>query len=171
MIGGVYLAGPSGFTEPGLRWHDQVLVRAVENAGLTALDPWTPIPELKEALALPYGENKRDALAAANYLTGRRNTELINQASAVLAVLDGVDVDSGTASEIGYGAAQGIPVIGIRTDVRIAADNEGAKVNLQVQYFIEESGGTIVRTVEEAIAATVKAVELYEATSMRIQEV
>lgn len=39
-----------------------------------------------------------------------------------LAVLDGPDVDSGTAFEVGYACALGLPVIGIRTDFRESQD-------------------------------------------------
>jgi nucleoside 2-deoxyribosyltransferase len=40
------------------------------------------------------------------------------QADLVLAVLDGADADSGVAYEVGYAAALGKRVIGIRTDFR-----------------------------------------------------
>jgi nucleoside 2-deoxyribosyltransferase len=60
------------------------------------------------------------------------------------AVLDGVDVDSGTAAEIGYAYARGKPILGYRGDFRLSADNEGSTVNLQVEYFIRQSGGDII---------------------------
>lgn len=85
-------------------------------------------------------------LKAINRELGRTNAASIDAAHGLFAVLDGVDVDSGTASEIGYAAARGKFVCGLRTDFRLAGDNEGSIVNLQVQYFIEASGGTIVRT-------------------------
>jgi nucleoside 2-deoxyribosyltransferase len=59
-------------------------------------------------------------------------------------VLDGTDVDSGTAAEIGYAFAKGKPILGYRGDFRLAADNEGGVVNLQVEYFIRASGGDII---------------------------
>jgi len=43
-------------------------------------------------------------------------------AGAVVAVLDGPDVDSGTAFELGYAAARGVPIIGVRTDYRAGQD-------------------------------------------------
>jgi nucleoside 2-deoxyribosyltransferase len=61
-------------------------------------------------------------------------------------VLDGVDVDSGTAAEIGYAFAKGKPIVGYRSDMRLSADNEALMVNLQVEYFIRASGGDIVST-------------------------
>ncbi len=66
-----------------------------------------------------------------------------------MAVLDGADVDSGTAAEIGYAFARGKRIVGYRGDFRLSADNEGSIVNLQVEYFIRASGGAIVEHYEE----------------------
>ncbi len=46
----------------------------------------------------------------------------LQRASVVVAVLDGPDVDSGTAWECGYATSLGIPVVGLRTDWRPAED-------------------------------------------------
>jgi nucleoside 2-deoxyribosyltransferase len=73
----------------------------------------------------------------------------------VLALLDGADVDSGTAAEIGFAAALGIPIVGVRLDFRPSGDNEATVVNLQVAHFIEASGGCIVRALADAVAALV----------------
>jgi len=42
----------------------------------------------------------------------------IRKADIMVAVLDGPDVDSGTALEMGVALARGIPIIGVRTDYR-----------------------------------------------------
>ena len=76
----------------------------------------------------------------------------------VLANLDGQDVDSGTAAEIGYAFAKGKPIIGYRGDLRLSSDNVGSTVNLQVEFFIRESGGEIVTsasTIPTALARVV----------------
>lgn len=59
--------------------------------------------------------------------------EGVDASDLVVAVLDGVDVDSGTAWEIGYAYAKGKPVIGLRTDFRELADGI---VNLMVEMSI-----------------------------------
>jgi len=59
--------------------------------------------------------------------------EGVNSSDIVVAVLDGVDVDSGTAWEIGYAYARGKPVIGLRTDFRTLSDGI---VNLMVEMSI-----------------------------------
>ena len=61
-------------------------------------------------------------------------------------------MDSGTAAEIGYACAKDKPILGYRGDFRLSADNEGAMVNLQVEYFIRASGGDIVASLADALA-------------------
>jgi nucleoside 2-deoxyribosyltransferase len=65
-------------------------------------------------------------------------------------------VDSGTAAEIGYAFARGKRIVGYRGDFRLSADNEGSTVNLQVEYFIRESGGTIITKIIDLESALQK---------------
>ncbi|MEA4855160.1 MAG: nucleoside 2-deoxyribosyltransferase [Solidesulfovibrio sp.] len=51
----------------------------------------------------------------------------------VLAVLDGPQVDDGTAWEIGYAHARGLPVWGLRTDFRSAGDTVHSLVNCMIE--------------------------------------
>jgi nucleoside 2-deoxyribosyltransferase len=62
--------------------------------------------------------------------------------SLLVANLDGVDVDSGTAWEIGYAIAQKKTVIGIRTDLRAFSPSE--PVNLMLLQSC-----VFVRTLDE----------------------
>ncbi|MCD8139497.1 MAG: nucleoside 2-deoxyribosyltransferase [Planctomycetaceae bacterium] len=47
----------------------------------------------------------------------------VDRADAVVAILDGAEVDSGTAWEVGYAYAKDIPVVGVRTDFRPGAEH------------------------------------------------
>lgn len=47
----------------------------------------------------------------------------LEAADVVLAVLDGAEVDSGVAWEVGYAFARGTPVVGLRTDFRPGAEH------------------------------------------------
>ena len=47
-----------------------------------------------------------------------RCLEMVEEADMMVAVLDGADADSGTAYEMGYARALGVPIIGVRTDYR-----------------------------------------------------
>lgn len=142
----VYLASPLGFSEAGRHFYDRVLVPFVRRLGLEVLDPWalTDPRKIRAVQALPYGPAKRDAWRRLNMKMGATNQAAIDRAHAVVAVLDGVDVDSGTAAEIGYAFGRGKLILGYRGDFRLSADNEGGTVNLQVEYFIRRSGGVIV---------------------------
>lgn len=137
MTRAIYLAGPSGFTEPGRHYHDEHVIPAVRAAGFECLDPWAGVAPRMRA------QNRR---------AGRANQRMIDTCAAVLAILDGPDVDSGTAAEIGYASAIGRPVVGLRTDIRMSGENRAAPVNLQVVWFVEHSGGTIVTTLAAAIS-------------------
>ncbi|MFU2208997.1 nucleoside 2-deoxyribosyltransferase [Solidesulfovibrio sp. C21] len=51
----------------------------------------------------------------------------------VVAVLDGAQVDDGTAFEAGYAHARGLPVWGLRTDFRVAGDTVHSLVNCMIE--------------------------------------
>jgi nucleoside 2-deoxyribosyltransferase len=151
----IYMASPLGFSQAGRHFYEGVLVPFVRCLGFEVLDPWgsTDREKLAAVRALPDPPARRQAWRALNREIGAGNRAAIDAARAVVAVLDGVDVDSGTAAEIGYAFARGKLIVGYRGDVRLSADNEGATVNLQVEYFIRESGGTIVDRYEELASA------------------
>jgi len=86
-------------------------------------------------------------------LIGERNGKTIESSGGMLAVLDGTDINSGTASETGCAFALGKKILGCRGDFRLTGDNPGGTVNLQVKYFIRKSGGGIMRSVEDLAAA------------------
>lgn len=64
--------------------------------------------------------------------------QALDGASCVVAVCDGADTDSGTAWEIGYAVAKGIPVIALSTDRRWP--EAGRRVNLMIQESAEVVG-------------------------------
>lgn len=153
-----YLASPLGFSEAGRLFYSTIFIPLVTELGFEVRDPWilTPLEVINSALKLPYGQEKREAWTRINPIIGRNNAAAIKESDIIIAVLDGVDVDSGTASEIGYGAALGKVVIGYRGDFRLSADNEGSTVNLQVEYFINLHGGKIVTDLESLKTALVQ---------------
>lgn len=53
-----------------------------------------------------------------------RDLKGLDRADVVVAILDGPDVDSGTAFEVGYSFAKGKPVVGLKTDMRVFAKDE-----------------------------------------------
>ena len=154
----IYAAGPLGFTEATRPFHDDVLVPLLRSRGCEVLDPWTGGAAIEAALRIEDHDQRVAALQDANRAVALANEEMIRACDGVLAVLDGTDVDSGTAAEIGFAAALGRPVVGWRSDVRRAGDNEGAVVNLQVQHFVERTGGRIERSLTAAVDLLVELV-------------
>jgi glutathione S-transferase len=103
-------------------------------------------------------------LAAINARLGAANAALIRRAAGIFAVLDGTDVDSGTAAEIGYASGLGRAIVGLRTDFRMAGDNAATPINLQVLHFIEASGGAFATEIDKALAALVARVPTSDET-------
>ncbi|MFT9361396.1 nucleoside 2-deoxyribosyltransferase [Acetobacter okinawensis] len=100
----VYLAGPGVF-RPDARAHGAALVASCARAGLRGLYPL-------DADLNPQAHASPTALATA---IARANMALIRQSCAVIADLTpfrGPNVDDGTAFEIGYAHALGLPVFG-----------------------------------------------------------
>lgn len=73
----------------------------------------------------------------------------IEDCDLVVAVLDGAQVDDGTAFEAGYAYARGIPVWGLRTDFRAAGDSSHSLVNCMLECGCRR----IFRDVEPLLAA------------------
>ncbi|MDE2362982.1 MAG: nucleoside 2-deoxyribosyltransferase [Hyphomicrobiales bacterium] len=150
----VYLAGPLGFSELG-RLGLAKLADLLGQSGYVVVDPFalTPQEDIDRVSRLPSLEAQRDAWRTLSLEIGRANREAIDACDLIVAVLDGPDVDSGAAAEIGYAFARGKRIVGYRGDFRLAADNIGSTVNLQVEYFIRASGGEIASSLSELMSA------------------
>ena len=127
----IYLAGPLGFSELG-RLGLEAVAAVGRTFGHEIVDPFalTPPEQIESIARLGSLEAQRNAWRDLN----RR--------------IDGPDVDSGTAAEIGFAYARGKMILAYRGDFRLAADNAGSTVNLQVEYFILASGGEILASLD-----------------------
>ena len=148
----IYIASPLGFSEAGRFFLYEKLVPLFTSLRLDVIDPWVlTSPELiNSASSMPAGKQKIKAWSGLNRVIAENNVKGIMESDGVFAVLDGTDVDSGTAAEIGYASASGKIITAYRGDFRSAGDNEGSVVNLQVVWFIESSGGRITSSLIEA---------------------
>jgi nucleoside 2-deoxyribosyltransferase len=140
-----YVASPLGFTEAGRHYYATVYLPALATV-VDPVDPWalTSADEVEAA-------RLDGTMTQLNATIGARNAEAIGSCSLLAAHLDGQEVDSGTAAEVGYGAALGLRCFGLRGDWREAGE-AGARVNLQLEAFIARSGGRIVATLDELVA-------------------
>jgi nucleoside 2-deoxyribosyltransferase len=141
-----YVAGPLGFTEAGRDYYRGTYLPALAEV-VDPVDPWSLTTAAEIATAARRGRQSELALTI-----GRRNAEAIRSCRLLAADLDGQELDSGTAAEIGYGAALGLTCFGLRTDLRQSGE-PGVTVNLQVEAFITDSGGWIVATLPALVSA------------------
>jgi len=61
------------------------------------------------------------------------NLMALGEADVMVAMLDGPQVDDGTAWEIGYFFMQGKKILGLRTDFRRAGETDNSRVNLMIE--------------------------------------
>ncbi len=141
-----YIASPLGFHEAGRHYYREVYLPAL-GAVVEPVDPWTLTTPEEIDGARRTGTLRETLLAA-----GRRNAEAIRSSTFVAAFLDGQELDSGTAAEVGYGAGLGKRCFGLRTDLRQAGE-QGMTLNLQVETFVVDSGGEIAATLEDLVKA------------------
>ncbi len=148
----VFIASPLGFAESSRLFLPKLRER-LQELGWEPVDPWASSMDLEEELrqadSLAGPLDRRRELHRFSMRIAERNASLLRSCGRVLAVLDGPDVDSGTASEIGYAFGLEMRIDGYRGDFRRGGENDGVVINLQVQYWIEQSGGKIVRSLEE----------------------
>jgi len=106
-----------------------------------------------------------DSLAIA-----QADLEMLQKSDVLVAVLDGVEIDSGVAAEIGAFAMLNRPIIGVFTDVRQQGRDNMQKIEALVRDGIENQfvyrnlfviglikrNGIITSSIEEAVQAVRK---------------
>ncbi|HNX25064.1 MAG TPA: nucleoside 2-deoxyribosyltransferase [Spirochaetota bacterium] len=147
----IYVASPFGFSEAGRLFLYEKLIPVIIELNFICIDPWKLTPEslVEQVNNIENVSEKKREWIKLNRIIAENNRKGIEESDGMLAVLDGTDVDSGTAAEIGYAAALNKKICGYRSDFRRSGDNEGAVINLQVEYFILNSGGRIVSDLTE----------------------
>ena len=139
-----YIASPLGFSEAGRTYYVERYLPALREHVLP-VDPWTlSLPE--EFLAAAADGREREF----GLEVGGRNADAIGSSQLLVAHLDGQEVDAGTAAEVGYAAALGLPCVALRSDLRRSGE-PGMSVNLQLEAFVMSSGGFIARSLEELV--------------------
>lgn len=122
----VYVAGP--LFDEGERWWIETIEGRIAAHGLSTFLPHRDNPDKTPDNTLEIFRNDRDA---------------IDRCDLVVANLNGITTDDGTAWEIGYAVGIRRPVIGLFTDWRRRFADE--VVNLMIEHSVEG----IVRSLEE----------------------
>jgi nucleoside 2-deoxyribosyltransferase len=110
----VYVAGP--LFDEGERWWIETVERTVAECGFRTFLPHRDNPPKDQFNVRRIFDNDRRG---------------IDQSALVVANLNGITTDDGTAWEIGYAFARSIPVVGLHTDWRRRFDHE--VVNLMIE--------------------------------------
>ncbi len=153
----IYLASPYGFTDAGRDFMKNSMIPSIKKAVSVILNPWdgfdSASQEIERINLLKDTGKRKEQLKALNRKIGQINEDFIRKAEIIVAVLDGPDIDSGVAAEIGYAYALKKKIIGYRSDFRLTGDNSAAFVNIQVEYFVNKSGGCTVRKISDLVQA------------------
>lgn len=130
-------------------------------AKIRQLDPMIDLylPQENDAI------NDKQAYADSKMIA-QADTEKLLQSDLIIAILDGLSIDTGVASEVGVAYAKGIPIIGLYTDTRQQgssnrkklqalseiAENQFHYVNLYTTGLIKLNG-TIVSNEQDLLTA------------------
>ncbi len=116
----IYFAAPL-FAQSDLLYNQHLVKRIRELS--SALSIYLPQENAGINDKSAYADSKMIALA---------DTEEVLKSDLMIALLDGLTIDAGVASEIGVAYAKGIPIIGLYTDSRQqGADNQQKLMALQ----------------------------------------
>jgi nucleoside 2-deoxyribosyltransferase len=139
-----YVASPLGFSETGRHYYASRYLPALAEH-VEPIDPW--VLTTPEEFVIAREQGRAYALGIE---VGARNAAAIRSAQLLIAHLDGQEVDAGTASEVGYATAAGLPCLAIRSDLRSSGE-PGMHVNLQLEAFIVLSGGFVAGSLAELL--------------------
>jgi len=136
-----YIAGPL-FNE-GERWFDEQIAARARKVGLT-----TFVPHLDQDIRLDEPEDVPRIFA--------EDVKNIERADIVIANLNGVTSDDGTAWELGYAYARGKHLVGVYTDWRLQFQHQ--TVNLMLECSLNK----LVRSLDELEAYLLRYVQQAE---------
>ncbi|WP_042477418.1 nucleoside 2-deoxyribosyltransferase [Bacillus ndiopicus] len=148
-----YLA--NGLFSLGDRYVNEQLAKAIREA-IPNIDLYVP----QENDAINDKTAYADSLAIA-----QADLEMLEQSDVLIAVLDGVEIDSGVAAEIGAFSMLNRPIIGLLTDVRQQGRDNQQKIDALIQDGVENQfiyrnlfvvglikrNGSIVSTIDEVV--------------------
>jgi nucleoside 2-deoxyribosyltransferase len=128
----VFLAAPL-FSEAEREFNSKIAKRLRDSG----FEVWLA----QEAAFIQKGTHKEKKMIYESDISALRTS------GAVVAVLDGIEVDAGVAYEVGYAKALGKPVVGFKTDYRTFSGME------EVNLMLEVSLVKICRSIDELIDA------------------
>lgn len=140
----LYLASGLGFNHPGKQFIQQELKPQLRSMGYCVIDAFEQCGEFFDSSTRDGGQSVADQLRKWEIFQQKAGIVmfdlLIPRAKVMLAVLEGAP-DDGVAAEITYMVSNNFgPVVGIRSDSRLA-ENPATGTNIAVRYFMEPRFG------------------------------
>lgn len=136
-----YVASPYGFAEGTNFFYAQKLLPLLRQY-VEVLDPWSV--DVDQIFCAPLSERPKLLLDLGDY----HYKTIKTKADLVVACLDQEPPDNGTVCELSFAAANRIPVIGYRSDLRTTGE-ESLPYNLMIGSAIRASGGVSVYSLSE----------------------
>ena len=137
----VYIGSQLGFNEPGKLYLNKFFYPKLRKMGAMPLCPFTACEEYLDFSMLNKNMTAKEQLIfwnEFNKIIGIVNYEaLMPKSKFMIALFDGGHaVDDGLSAEVAHFANKHGPVIGIRSDFRLA-ENPAAPINPAIRYFID----------------------------------
>ena len=113
-----YLA--NGLFSLGDRRFNEFIAESIREA-LPGIDLY--VPQENDSI------NNKSVYASSQEIT-KADLERLVESDFLVAIIDGVEIDSGVSAEIGYASAKGIPVLALYTDVRQQGTDNSSKIEM-----------------------------------------
>lgn len=134
-----YVGSGFGFNVPGQKFMNGELYPKLEGLGVYVLDPFAACAEFLQADVF----NDQQTIAEQRKKWRRFNETigwvnyglLMPHAKFMVAIMEGYPPDEGLTTEVGYFSSNFGPVIGVRSDFRLA-ENPAASANPAVTFFM-----------------------------------
>ena len=147
----IYLAHSLGYSEAGQEFLLYEMIPRIGAIGFNIIDPWISewSEEFNKAAKLRFSKKKIELYKEHQKRLTKRDIDNVKKSNLVVAILDGPIVDEGVASTIGFAYGLKKPMIGYLSDHRQYAGFGMLTINPQIEYFIKERDGKIVKDLDE----------------------
>ena len=155
----LYLAGPL-FTQAERSWNFR-LAALLSGAGHSVFLPQAEIPAIED-------------LDAETMF--RLDVDGVRSADAVVAILDGADLDSGTSFECGLAFALGLPIVAVRTDFRAGGDALPGQKLATINLMLAQASTAVVTltspsgSLDELAAELIRVLETSPESRPRVEK-
>lgn len=148
--GKLYLAHGYGFSEITYFSINNLVIPLIERSGYEVICPWKILPEeyVRKIRSMPYSKRMLRLNRELDKKIADSDLEAIvdKDTRGIIAILDGVPLDTGVASECASACDAGKKILGYRNDYRPIAESVSTPISLMVAKSVRDSGGKMIKT-------------------------